>query len=285
MKEYPVQNNRSNRLVPTRSSSRGFTLIELLVVIAIIAILAAILFPVFAQAREKARQTTCLSNMKQIGTANLMYMQDADDTAYPYRHNVPAPGYGIATGRPRVIFYNQLLDPYIKSYAVWRCPSNPNAWVNDNNTVPRADGTFDSYGGQNSYGLNNFVFNPRRSGGSDTGITFAEIAAEADTVMMVDTIYYNTLPRNPTRLKGDPVNFDPIASGYGSYWRNIASTTWPGNDTDAIAQGKKRHQGFVVTLFADGHAKAIPYDRLVNDLTNNPMNSIWDPWKKGPYVP
>lgn len=61
---------------------RGFTLIELLVVIAIIAILAAILFPVFAQAREKARQTTCVSNLKQIGTAFMMYVQDYDET-YP----------------------------------------------------------------------------------------------------------------------------------------------------------------------------------------------------------
>src|SRR5580704_3316391 len=67
--------------------SKGFTLIELLVVIAIIAILAAILFPVFAQARAKARQTTCLSNLFQLGLASNMYLQDYDEAFYPHRQN------------------------------------------------------------------------------------------------------------------------------------------------------------------------------------------------------
>ena len=86
---------------------RGFTLIELLVVIAIIAILAAILFPVFAQARDQARQTTCLSNMKQLGTALMMYGQDYDETlpSWPFR------------GGPTGLF----TDPRFKiwSYATW----------------------------------------------------------------------------------------------------------------------------------------------------------------------
>lgn len=70
-------------LLPQYRVKRGFALIELLVVIAIIAILAAILFPVFAQARESARQTTCLSNLKQIATANRMYVQDYDERSVP----------------------------------------------------------------------------------------------------------------------------------------------------------------------------------------------------------
>jgi len=105
-----------------RSRSQGFTLIELLVVIAIIAILAAILFPVFAQAREKARAISCLSNTKQIGLAVLMYAQDYDET------------YPIAWG-----FYGgwyETVDPYIKGgvksgalydatlKGVWHCPSD-----------------------------------------------------------------------------------------------------------------------------------------------------------------
>ena len=70
------------------NARKGFTLIELLVVIAIIAILAAILFPVFAQAREKARQTSCLSNLKQIGLATLQYNQDNDEMFYAHRYNL-----------------------------------------------------------------------------------------------------------------------------------------------------------------------------------------------------
>jgi prepilin-type N-terminal cleavage/methylation domain-containing protein len=74
---------------------KGFTLIELLVVIAIIAILAAILFPVFARAREKARQTSCVSNLKQVALASLMYTQDYDEC--PPGQLMPRPGSGYYT--------------------------------------------------------------------------------------------------------------------------------------------------------------------------------------------
>jgi prepilin-type N-terminal cleavage/methylation domain-containing protein/prepilin-type processing-associated H-X9-DG protein len=84
---------------------RGFTLIELLVVIAIIAILAAILFPVFARAREKARQVTCLSNMKQQGLAFEMYSSDYDEVY------------------PAVPEWKTRLDPYMKNHEMWKCPS------------------------------------------------------------------------------------------------------------------------------------------------------------------
>ncbi len=93
-------------------SQSGFTLIELLVVIAIIAILAAILFPVFAQARAKARQATCLSNMRQLGTAAMMYVQDYDETFFP--DGVPHPDPTLAANGLQHWWFN-LLDPYIKT--------------------------------------------------------------------------------------------------------------------------------------------------------------------------
>ncbi|MDR3710648.1 MAG: prepilin-type N-terminal cleavage/methylation domain-containing protein [Capsulimonadaceae bacterium] len=102
----------------------GFTLIELLVVIAIIAILAAILFPVFATAREKARQSTCASNLKQIGLAYVQYMQDYDETTllacYTGSTTTLCGGSGQAYGTTP----GWCLAPYIKSGQVWHCPSD-----------------------------------------------------------------------------------------------------------------------------------------------------------------
>jgi prepilin-type N-terminal cleavage/methylation domain-containing protein/prepilin-type processing-associated H-X9-DG protein len=249
------------------NKQKGFTLIELLVVIAIIAILAAILFPVFAQAREKARQTGCISNLNQIGKATLMYMQDYDEYVYPNRtrdtnpfasHPNVGPGSRVRT------FFNQILNPYVKGYDVWKCASAPNPWVNvDPNPVLRrdspGDATYDSYGGQNSYGANAaYIF-----GSDGNGVHSTVISRPADTIMLTDATYYNVAVRN--------TDFPPGFDYYNTYWRNIGNAYVfgqnPDTDLTAPVKGKQRHSGMINCQFADGHSKAIAYDKLIVDKT------------------
>jgi len=113
------------------ASRKGFTLIELLVVIAIIAILAAILFPVFARARENARKSTCQSNLKQLGMGILMYVQDYDEKAPPNHAS-----YKITiNGNERWAEWWYLVHPYTKNYQVFTCPSNSGGF-----SVPNPEG-------------------------------------------------------------------------------------------------------------------------------------------------
>jgi len=117
--------------------SRAFTLIELLVVIAIIAILAAILFPVFAQAKESAKQTTCLSNEHQIGLASLMYATDVDDYYMAWAAlNQPVNGGSTFFMPPEM-----QVKPYTKNDQMWTCPDDPKTRVNPGG-VPFWDGSY-----------------------------------------------------------------------------------------------------------------------------------------------
>ncbi len=216
---------------------KAFTLIELLVVIAIIAILAAILFPVFAQAKLAAKKTQGLSQAKQIGTAMQLYVNDFDDVLFMYRANGPTgqtinPTYQqlVATrGQayadqvigPRsrnVIFFNQLLFPYTKNDDLWKAPTNPNGWVNFDPTGNNQEPDFRSYGGQNSYGVNNYVFTARvGNSAAGGGLSYGQIDQVSNTLVMVDAMYYNVLPRFTGRLNGAPNDgsgINPCGSDY-----------------------------------------------------------------------
>ncbi len=263
---------------------RGFTLIELLVVIAIIAILAAILFPVFARARENARRTSCLSNLKQIGLGMQQYTQDYDERVVPYRNvgtNPYAADARVETQAKANVFMNQLLDPYIKSAQVWACPSNPSAWVNIDTSSVAVDPGYKSYGGQNSYTVNNYAMK------SNIGPSIASFPEVANTYALLDGSYYNALPRGACQLVSDqPSGFNPTTSTYPQYWKNLGNSQAfriP-NVTDAEAPDliKSRHMETINTLYLDGHAKSINWTKIVNDAPAvGKKDSQWDPFKSG----
>lgn len=163
---------------------RGFTLIELLVVIAIIAILAAILFPVFAQAREKARQTSCASNMRQIGTAILMYTQDNDETLPKANLN----GYLWSS--------NLVLGPYLKNTDVLTCPDD--SWPADKPQIGNQHGqtpVFMSYFPSaisplyGMYGVSKprgpFSYNGYK-GGDRADVTLADAKYPSDLILILE---------------------------------------------------------------------------------------------------
>jgi len=148
---------------------RGFTLIELLVVIAIIAILAAILFPVFARAREKARQASCASNVKQLVLGSLMYAQDYDEI-------LPGWNAGSSCSNPgNGGWWKHKVYPYVKNHQLYTCPSK---WINQRTTCIPRWGPIDSYA--NSLALGGSYAPNCRGIGNGWGTEQAKIRRPAD---------------------------------------------------------------------------------------------------------
>ncbi|GBC93482.1 Type II secretion system protein G [bacterium HR15] len=207
--------------------SKGFTLMELLVVIAIIAILASILFPVFAQAREKARQTQCLSNMRQMGIAVQMYLQDYDER-FPLDSHT-----GGAGSAPWV--WLQTLQPYIKTPLLYRCPSDPS--VNWEHPLPGYRTIR-----RTSYGTNFWML--PRSDVDDLVRNCAGYNTLATIQSPASVIYIAELKENAS---GAADHYHPAA------WR------WP-NDCGTFIEAAQElamrwHNGGTNYTFVDGHAK------------------------------
>ncbi len=161
----------------------GFTLIELLVVIAIIAILAAILFPVFARARENARRASCLSNTKQLGLAALQYTQDYDE-------KLP-PSYNSGTGQ----IWSSMIMPYVKSNQLFFCPSDSDHSL----TTKSLDADNTSYG----YNWHYLTSTPYYTSG---GVSLAAIQTVSETVLLGDSTSKNAdgTPNTHVYINGAP---------------------------------------------------------------------------------
>jgi prepilin-type N-terminal cleavage/methylation domain-containing protein/prepilin-type processing-associated H-X9-DG protein len=227
---------------------KGFTLIELLVVIAIIAILAAILFPVFAKVREKARQTTCVSNTKQLGLAFYQYTQDYDETLPKSGQNGVTPVCGgipdgswvlpeaidttvsTACTQTHLPVPNGSLYTYVKSAQVYKCPSDPQA---DQKTL--------------SYSMNSLL----------SGEGAAQIIAPSGCVLLVD--------------ERNDVSATILGLNNGNFAAPIVDSPTGGPSYNDVPT--TRHTNGAVFAFADGHSKWMRPEQLKAanfDPTANP---------------
>ena len=250
-----------------RSSRRGFTLIELLVVIAIIAILAAILFPVFAKAREKARQTSCLSNLRQLATGILSYAQDYDE-----RFPIAATwcNWGNAQFNRQYMLQTQ---PYIKSYQLFACPSMNtrncvngsithfavNEWVNQG-LVP-ANFVL-------SYGYGECMMNSWRNGGAvnEMQAAYGTAPAAIGNARGEFKMGAATVPAQDL-LIADSVGL--ANNGWRIGWANECAAQC---NAGRMIDQNTRHNGGSNIGFVDGHAKFVNARSCVSAMHTAPLS-------------
>jgi prepilin-type N-terminal cleavage/methylation domain-containing protein/prepilin-type processing-associated H-X9-DG protein len=236
------------KAIAMKAYGRGFTLIELLVVIAIIAILAAILFPVFSQAREKARMAACVSNSRQIAMALVQYSQDYDEKLVWYftanNYNALIRG-GVPSGQAWWLsMWMGILQPYMKNWQLFICPSK----------VPYY-----------SYGVNGY--HVISCGGCDGTVSIVEYNRPADTVWAAESgIAYEFLQENYGGV--DPntgCQGEKLSLGFVTCPNNMGVRGCGPYETWGMTG---RHQRGLHLLFLDGHAKWHRFEKMLADARN-----------------
>jgi prepilin-type N-terminal cleavage/methylation domain-containing protein/prepilin-type processing-associated H-X9-DG protein len=242
---------------------RAFTLIELLVVIAIIAILAAILFPIFAQAREKARQSTCQSNMKQIGLAISMYRQDYDEKMMRVQQDQP--GF-VPTVHPTAVSHGNniacwrcLVAPYVKNDGIFSCPSSPRPFrIGIHYRFPT-------------------LTNPANQArslwftGAGNEMSDSEIKKASDTIIASDSMRVADINLSPDPEKWtDRVDIQSVA--YVRFPIQTPAYAYVHYDSDPWRPAP-RHNGTANFLYYDGHVKAKVVRQIVG-LGNTGANTV-----------
>ena len=226
------------------SSRRAFTLIELLVVIAIIAILAAILFPVFARARENARRSSCQSNLKQTALGFKQYIQDYDEL-YPVNNNT-----NTNTGNGGWVV---ILQPYLKSTQIFQCPSDTGA--------PSA--------GPNINGFTDYWYNSNCAQKNESAFT-----AVTNTFLMGDGDGSGQgLADYNATYDGFIDGNSAVATIHGSFITNWNTVLGPGAPAAQQQRGSIKHLEGANYAFADGHVKWLRNGRPSNDTGNALTNA------------